>query len=83
MGFSSRVRSIFLFPCSLGKSQNTERFWNAARVTTCSVTTRKKSLSVVTFLKKKHKQTKTKRNKSTWDDFFDGKKCVTTFTREI
>ena len=57
MGFSSRVRSIFLFPCSLGKSQNTERFWNAARVTTCSVTTRKKSLSVVTFLKKTNKQT--------------------------
>lgn len=30
-----------------------------------------------------NKQTKTKRNKSTWHDFFDGKKCVTTFTREI
>ena len=52
---------VSLFPWS--KSQNTERFWNAARATTCSVTTRKKSLSVVTFLKKKHKQTNKQKQK--------------------
>ena len=73
-------------PVPWPKSQNTKSFWNAARVTTCSVTARKKSLSVVAFLKKKtNKQTKTKpkRNQSTWNDFFDGKKCFTTITREI
>ena len=44
-------------PVPWPKSQNTKSFWNAARVTTCSVTTMKKSLSVVAFLKKTNKQT--------------------------
>ena len=35
--------------------------------------------------KQTNKQTKTKpkKNQSTWNDFFNGKKCFTTITREI